>query len=155
MLLPKALNSVNPLLKETYIDALLKINQETEEYGLVLSPEEIKNIIEVRNKVLDAYGRVELGLEVTKKLIMNFYTSAFINDENYVPTLNELHEIFYYLKNETEDRISDDKLIEIIKNKFENSCEGSIDLLKSTLEVFAEDFRRNAQKKNYINEGCE
>lgn len=155
MLLPMVLNSIHPLLRETYIGELLKSNERTKEYGLVLTAEEVQHIIEVRNHVLNSYGRVELGLEVTKELIDNFCTSAFVNRENYVPTLNELHETFYYLKNETEDRIADDKLIRMMKDYFENSCGGSIDLLKSTLEVFAEDFRRKAQIKDSLGEGDE
>lgn len=150
MFLSMVLNSVNPLLKEIYVDELLKSNEKTKEYGLVLTAEEVKNIIAARNNVLNSYGRVELGLEVTKGLIDNFCTSAFIDNESYVSTLNELHEIFYYLKNETEDKIADDKLIRIIKDYFENSCGGSINLLKSTLEVFAEDFRRKAQIKDSL-----
>jgi len=155
MLLPMVLNSVNPLLKETYMDELLKSNERTKEYGLVLTAEEAKKIIEARNNILHSYGRVELGNEVTKELIEKFYTSAFINDENYVSMLNEFHEIFYYLKNETEDKIADDKLIGIMKDYFENSCGGSVELLKSTLEVFAEDFRRKAQTEDSLGEGDE
>ncbi len=155
MLLPAVLNLINPLLKETYIDSILKCNEKTWECGLILTEEEAKTIIEVRNNVLNSYGRVDLGMDAALGLIESFHTSSFITCENYVTTLNELQEIFYHMKNETEDMIPDDKLIDTIKYYYENSCGGSIELLKSSLEVFTEDFRRKMQKIGSLGEGEE
>lgn len=42
---------------------------------------------------------------------MKFSNSPFISQFNYVTTLNDLIETFYYFKNETLDEISDDELI--------------------------------------------
>ncbi|MDP4180525.1 MAG: DUF6323 family protein [Bacillota bacterium] len=144
MFLPMVLNSLNPLLKETFVNELLKCNERTKDYGLVLTPEGAESIIEARNNILNSLGRVDMGIEVALGLIENFYTSTFINEENYVSVLNEFQEIFYYMKNETEDMISDDKLICIIKDYYENLCGGSLELLKSCLEEFIHDFRRKA-----------
>lgn len=99
----------------------------------------------VRNQALLSYGRVELGMEVTKKLVEVFCTSSYIHNENYASTLNELYEIFYYLKNETEDKFGDFKLIHIMKDYFDNNCGGSLELLKSKLEEFAANFRYDEQ----------
>jgi len=141
------------MLEKRYIGELLEINKRTKEYGLVLTAEDAKGLIEVRNAALRNFGRVELGIDVTKRLIETFSTSSFINEENYVSTLNELQEIFYYLKNETEDRIADDKLIAIIKDHLENNCKGSVELLKSALEAYARDFRRNLQADDLMQGG--
>ena len=130
-------------LSEFYINELLKTNDEIKKYGLVITLDEVKQIINVRNKVLKDYGRIELSFETTKKLINVFSSSAFINDENYVRILNDMQETFYYLKNETEDRLGDEKLIELMKDLFENSCEGSVELLNSYLEDFSRSFRKN------------
>jgi hypothetical protein len=46
------------------------------------------------------------------------------------------------MKNETEDRIGDDELVKMMKEYFETSCEGSLELLRGRLTEFAEDFRR-------------
>lgn len=48
---------------------------------------------------------------------------------NYVETLHELIEIFYFYKNETLDLISDDELIKFMKNSFDGKCQGSLELL--------------------------
>ncbi|MFC7441115.1 DUF6323 family protein [Laceyella putida] len=132
---------------------LLELNQKTKEYGLILTPDQVQNMMAVRNKVLHDYGRVELGIEVTKELIEVFCASPYINDANYASTLNELHEIFYYLRNETEDKIGDFKLIHIMKDYFDNDCAGSLELLKSKLEEFAENFRREALLSESLFEG--
>ncbi|MNI61826.1 hypothetical protein D3C73_1171150 [compost metagenome] len=103
-----------------------------------------------RNQVLYSYGRVELSIEVTKELIEAFSSSSFIQQENYADTLNELHEIFYALKNDTEDRISDMKLLHRMKRMFEEDCEGSLDLLRGRMEEYAEGVRRGLQEKEFL-----
>ena len=54
------------------------------------------------------------------------------------------------MKNETEDKIGDDALIRVIKDCFENSCGGSIEVLKGKLQIFADDFRKKNWQKNLI-----
>lgn len=145
MNLPNIFNFEQTMLSEVYINELLQTNEETKKYGLELTLEDSLQIINTRNKVLKNYGRIELSFEVTKKLIEGFASSAFINDKNYVEILNELQETFYYLKNETEDKLGDDILIELMKDLFENSCEGSIELLNSNLEGVSRNFRKKLE----------
>lgn len=59
---------------KTMVD-LLKLNEKTKEYGLVLKPNDVKNLVVSRNKVLHDHARVELGIEVLKELIEVFSTS--------------------------------------------------------------------------------
>jgi hypothetical protein len=148
MFLSRIFNAINISVQEKYMIEILELNEKTKEFGLILTADEIKNMMVARNKVLRDYGRVELGIEVTKELIEVFCTSPYIHDDNYVSTLNELHEIFYYLRNETEDKIGDFKLVQIMKEIFDGECGGSVELLKSKLEEFAENFRRDALRES-------
>lgn len=75
-----------------------------------------------------------------------FSESPYITQEHYVSTLHELHEIFYHLKNETEDKIGDAKLIGMMKDCFDQECEGSLELLKDKLEEYAAAFRVEAMR---------
>ncbi|EKN42403.1 hypothetical protein CFSAN001627_06965, partial [Clostridium botulinum CFSAN001627] len=59
-----------------------------------------------------------------------FCDSPYISQYNYSETINELVEIFYNYKNETLDYISDDELIEIMKENFDNYCQGSLEILE-------------------------
>ncbi|BFH69744.1 hypothetical protein J27TS7_55770 [Paenibacillus dendritiformis] len=151
--LSRLFNSMNTSAQEQVMTELLELNEKTKEYGLVLTPQEIERMMAARSQILHGYGRVELSIQVTKELIESFSDSSFIQQESYADTLNELHEIFYYLKNETEDRISDRKLLYRMKEMFEDDCEGSLDLLKSRLEEYAEAFRRELQKLEFLREG--
>jgi hypothetical protein len=153
MYLSRIFNSLNMSMQEQYMTEILELNEKTMEHGLFLTPQVVELIMAARSQILYSYGRVELGIQVTKELIEVFSTSSFIQQENYENTLNELHEIFYYLKNEAEDKISDMKLLHRMKQVFEEDCEGSLELLKSRLEEYAEEFRRDLQKNESLLEG--
>ena len=145
MQLPIGLNLMNAVGKEQMVGEILEMNNESREFGLVLTSQEAAQILEARNRSLQELGRINLGIGVSKSIIHCFCNSSFIAPDEYVTTLNELHEIFYYMKNETEDKIGDDKLIQMMKDYFENSCRGSIELLKNMLNSFTEDFRKKME----------
>ncbi len=129
-------------LDKVTISEIVKINDESQEYGLRLSEEDAKELIEVRNDTLKNYGRVEVGAGIIAKIIAKFCDSSYLWQANYTAALNELIETFYYIKNESLDLISDDELIDIMKDFFENSCRGSIELLQGReLEALARNLR--------------
>lgn len=127
--------------KQTFIE-IQQCNEETLEYGLKLSDEDIKIILRTRSEVLRNNGRVEFGGAIIKKIIYSFSDSPYISQYNYLETLDELIEIFYYYKNETMDEISDDELIELMKGYFDNECQGSLELLRDKyLDTIAHDIK--------------
>lgn len=136
--------------KTQQVNEILQLNEESSKFGLLLTEVETIQILEERNTYLRNIGRIDIGIEVSKSIILNFCNSAYITPETYADTLHELHEIFYYMKNETEDKISDDVLIKLIKDYFENICGGSIELLKGKLQIFAEAFRKENWHKDLI-----
>lgn len=152
MFLSRIFSSLNTSMQEQAVVQILELNEKTKGYGLVLSSEEVRQIILARNQVLHNYGRVELSIEVTKELIENFAASPYVHKDDYATLLNELHETFYYLKNETEDKIGDIRMIEMMRELFDEHCGGSLDLLKSKLEEYAEVFRREIQLKEALHE---
>jgi hypothetical protein len=119
----------NSLEKQVFND-ILQCNEFTKEYGLKLCDEDIKEIITTRNTALRKSGRIEFNGQIINKIITAFCDSPYVSQYNYSDTINELVEIFYNYKNETLDYISDDELIEIMKDKFDNYCQGSLELLE-------------------------
>lgn len=117
-----------------------------------MTEEDAKEIIKVRGWALQSYGRIEIDMGVAKKLIEKFSSSPFIEQEDYVVTLNNLQELFYYMKNETEDRLGDDMVIDIIYEFYNNECGGDIEFLWEEIQVFSEKFRCENQKKDYLSE---
>lgn len=153
MILSRIFNSMSLAIQEQYMIELLELNEKTKTFGLTLAPDDIKQLMAARNQALHSYGRLELGIEATKEIIEVFSESPYIRQDHYASTLNELHEIFYYFKNETEDKIGDAKLIGIMKDYFDNECAGSLELLRSRLETFAADFRIEAMRDEMMCEG--
>ena len=122
---------------------ILRCNEETEAYGLVLTREQALELVETRNISLKDAGRVELGEGVIGKLIRAFCDSPYLAPRNYAATLHSLVEIFYAYKNETLDRLSDDELIGYMRSWFDMPCQGSIEFLAGTvLDWFAREIRR-------------
>ncbi|MEF3327810.1 DUF6323 family protein [Oceanobacillus oncorhynchi] len=147
------LNSIQLSQNSNAVMELVRLNDKTKERGLILTPDDAKTLVVSRNKVLRDHARVELSIGVLKELIEVFSTSPYMDQEHYVDTLNELQEIFYYLRNETEDKFSDAKLIQLMNESYNGSCAGSIELLRSKMEELAENFRRNIALPNSLFKG--
>ncbi|HAU86135.1 MAG TPA: hypothetical protein DCW90_11765 [Lachnospiraceae bacterium] len=140
-------------LNETYVNQLLALNEETSERGLVLTAEDAKHVLQARSHTLNSYGRIELGINVTEEIIQLFQKSDFVNSNNYVTILTEIQEIFYYFKNETNEKVGDKELLDKIKYYFEIECGGSIQLLKSKMEEYSRKVRMEQMKQEMEDEG--
>lgn len=119
---------------------LLKINDESSAYGLILTPQDVEEIIKSRGYSLKNYGRIDLNMDVTKKLINKIYTSQYTDKDDYVEIINDLQDIFYYLKNETLDEISDNEIIDIIVEFYEKTS-GRIANIQNLTEKFALEYK--------------
>ncbi len=104
----------------------------TLKFGLSLSEDQARSLVEQRFGALRDTGRIEFGEGVLKKLIYAFCDSPYLTQENYEETLTELQDSFYYFKNESNDLIPDDELIEFMKNIFNGKAQGSLEYLAGT-----------------------
>ncbi|KZL90474.1 DUF6323 family protein [Clostridium magnum] len=138
------------LLEKQVFNEIFQCNEFTSEYGLKLSEEDVKEIINTRNVALEKSGRIEFNGQIINKIIRAFCDSPYISQYNYSDTINELVEIFYNYKNETLDYIGDDELIEIMKKNFDNYCQGSLELLEGKVLYKIADNIRNGFK-DYTN----
>lgn len=131
-------------LPERVLTEILAVNQRSSQYGLILTAKEAAIIVDARNRALMAHGRVETGARVITGIIEAFSCSPFIGQSEYVEAISELVEIFYILKNETEDQVDDDELIRAMADYFNSSCQGSLDLLKHReLADYAAEFKKH------------
>lgn len=140
MISPIILKSLNSNLQITQENEILDLNEKSQIYGLTLNKEDVKEIINSRDNTLKNYGRIELDIGITKMIIENLYKSQYTDKDDYVYAINDLHEVFYYLKNETLDQISDIEIIEIIDEVY-NNCSGRIDIVQEKCEEFAKSYR--------------
>ena len=112
---------------EAEIANIKKCNEYTTQYGLILSDDQINNLLERRKETLKETGRIEFREGIIDKLIKEFCDSPYINKENYAETLYELIEMFYEYKNETMDLITDEELIEFMKKSFDGNAQGNLE----------------------------
>lgn len=117
------------LIQKQAANEVIKCNSYTKIFGLTLTQEQAVELVETRSKALIDNGRIEFGGGIIDKIIKSFCDSHYISMHNYVETIHELVEIFYFYKNETLDLISDDDLIDFMKSAYDNVCQGSLDLL--------------------------
>ena len=119
--------------KQNEIANIKKCNEYTNKYGLILSDNQISNLLERRKETLKETGRIELRVGIIDKLIKEFCDSPYVNQENFAETLYELIEMFYEYKNEIMDLITDDELIEFMKKSFDGICQGNLEYLSGTI----------------------
>ena len=125
------LRGSEPMVQQYAVNSILSCNEDTSEYGLALTAEQAQALVLSRNESLKASGRIELGGGVIEKLIHSFAGSPYINAENYEETLHRLIDIFYSFKSDTWESVSDNQLIEFMKDAFDGSCRGSLELLET------------------------
>ena len=121
---------------------LLAVNRDTAEYGLVLSPDEARDLAEVRTYELADTRRVEFGESVLPDLARGFAASPYVGRQSWYETLERLVGIFFRLKDETYDRIGDAELIALMREAFDGPAHGSVDLLEAReLDILARRLR--------------
>lgn len=139
--------------RQIEIADIKKCNEYTNKYGLILSDNQINNLLERKNETLKETGRIEFREGIIDKLIKEFCDSPYINQENYAETLYELIEIFYEYKNETMDLITDDELIEFMKKSFDGIAKGDLEYLSGTVMYKMRENLLSGKPIDYIEEG--
>ena len=135
-------NWMELISNQTQIQKLLETNQFTEQFGLSLSKQDTELLVEERMDTLRRERRIEFGQSILPAIIYAFCDSVYICQENYVDTLTRLQEIFFMYKNEMEDEMTDDELLNFMKEQFETVCYGDLDYLEGNcLEIFGEAVR--------------
>lgn len=132
---------------ETSLLQIVSCNEYTKKFGIVINQEDALQLMEERKEVLQENGRIEFGESILPKLIYAFCDSPYLYQDNYMEMISRLQEIFYLYKNESLDEVSDDELIELMKDYFDGDCQGSLDYLEETcLEAFARSVREGTTR---------
>ena len=124
------------------LQKVMDMNAKTERFGLSLTEEDARMLVEKRLESLKEQQRVEFGEGILPKLIFTFCDSPYLDQGNYADIIAQLQEIFYLYKNESMDELSDDELLSLMKEAFDGECQGSLDFLQETvLEKYARKIR--------------
>ena len=133
-------------------DRILACNDVTMSYGLALTEPQALALAQTRTDALRETRRIEWGDGIVGALIETFCTSPYILPENYEETLHELIGLFYTLKNDTQDRVSDGDLLAFLKTAFDGSCRGSLDRLSGAVLRLSAHIRRGRALETFREE---
>jgi len=115
----------------TRTGSLQKCNDVAERYGLSLSDSQRQELILAENETLRAYGRLEFGEGILPRLMYSFCDSPYSTRDSWMDTLLALQELFYAFKNEVNDSLSDDELIEAMHHIYHGKAQGSLQYLEN------------------------
>lgn len=133
-------------VKENQMKALKETNKDTEQFGLVLTEEDAAILVNERMDALKRQGRVEFEAGILPQLILAFCDSSYLNQDNYRDSLARLQEIFYEFKTESLEQLTDEELLNFMREQFDDICAGDFDYLEGTcLKNFAEAIRAGYQ----------
>ncbi len=115
--------------QEKRSDMLTRCNCRSAQYGLTLSAAGLERLLTERSDALRQTGRLEVGEGILPTLVDAFRSSPYLISGNYEETLSELQELFYQLKNECRDLVSDQELVDAMALIFNEAAQGSVDYL--------------------------
>lgn len=122
---------------ENEMTKIINCNGYLERYNLKLTKNDAMEIKERRAEALRQTGRIEFGGWIVEKIIKEFCDSPYISQEKFLNTINGLIDIFYYYKNKI--KISDDKLIKIMRKYYDDLAQGNLEYLSDIIEEKKED----------------
>ncbi len=115
----------------TRMNLLRRSNEVSQRYGLSLSEPQMRSLIIAEEETLLACGRLEFGEGILPRLIHTFCDSPFIVRGDYYDTLETLQDLFYTFKNDLNDALSDDELLEAMHTLFHGKAQGALEYLEN------------------------
>lgn len=146
-------SSIHAALTERRVmDKILLCNEDTKKYGLVLTENQALALSQTHTASLKEKKRIEFGNGIVDQLILALCDSPYMTQEIYEDTLHELIPLFYELKNNTWEQVSDQDLIDFMKTAFNGCCHGSMELLTGQSMRFVEHIHRGEKMDTFCME---
>lgn len=111
--------------------ALLATNSDGAPHGLCLTAQDAAMLIQVSHDAILTQDRLEFGESAILPLIRQFQQSRFLAPGDYADTLATLLDIFYEVKEESLDLLTDEEVISLMFEAFETTSCGSVELLQT------------------------
>lgn len=117
--------------QEQFLEELRAVNETSARFGLRLSEAGMREIARARVQALSEHGRVELGPSAVRAIADGFCDSPFLLQEDYEATLLELVDAFYYFKNACAEQLTDEELIQAMRERYD-AFDGSVEAVVGT-----------------------
>ena len=134
-------------------DKILSRNAATAKHGIVLTESQAAAIAASQTAALKKAGRIEFGFGIADKAISLFADSPYIIPDEYEQTISDLISLFYTFRNEADGILSDDELLNFMKNSFDGRCAGSLELLAQQVSEFSRHLRSGGAPETFEKEG--
>jgi hypothetical protein len=118
-------------VRERFLEELRGLNEISSRFGLALSEQGMLELAQARTRALFDQGRVELGASAVWSIVDGFCDSPYLLQEDYEATLLELVDAFYYFKNECGEQLTDDELIQAMRERYD-AYDGSVEAVIGT-----------------------
>ena len=126
------------------INNLIDLNSKANKYDLMITESIAREIAVYRSTALIENERFEINSNAVSRLTSAFLESRYIEQKDFADTIGEIINIFYHIKNETDNEISDDDLISEMLKVFTETCFGSIEIMQSKgLEKILRQYKMN------------
>ena len=129
---------------------LLALNETTAAYGLLLTPAQAMELAAVQERALSDTGRIEFGEGAAARLARALCASPYVDRETWADTLAGMTALFYALKSETHDRLTDGELIDAMVRVFDGRAHGAMEVLTDMTGV---DWLREADGRENDGDG--
>ena len=136
--------NLTALQNRVFASELIALNETTQKHGITLSKRDCADIAEFRAEALTESERLEIGAGAAGRIIEEFCDSGYVDQHNFRQVVEDLLECFYTIKNETEDRVSDDAIMEFLHYLFETAVGG--DTSKMYESTALDEFVKNATR---------
>ena len=113
---------------------LLALNETTAAYGLLLTPAQAMELAAMQECALSDTGRIEFGEGAAARLARALCASPYVDRATWADTLGELTALFYALKSDTHDRLTDGELIDAMVRVFDGRAHGAMEVLAGMTE---------------------
>ena len=98
-------------------------------YGMQLTQLQFQRLTQARRQALQDTGRIDFGGGVLDQLVYAFCDSLFVESRSFASFLEQMQELFYIFKNETQDAVTDEELIQALAALFNGEAQGSLEYL--------------------------
>ena len=129
--LAKSVFSLTAVNDKKLVLDLVEASVFAETHGLFITAQIAEDIAASRREALKNNGRVELRSDAIIRLTRAFSGSCYIEQSQFAHIIGEIIDLFYYIKNETENIVSDDDLISEMLETFDETCHGDIENMQS------------------------
>jgi hypothetical protein len=118
-------------MQQHFLEELRGSNEVSTRFGLRLSETGMQELAKARTQALIDHGRIELGQSAVRAIAEGFCDSPYLLQEDYEATLPELVDAFYYFKNACGEQLTDDELIQAMRERFD-AYDGSVEAVIGT-----------------------